>query len=86
MNEYGISAGQCRPGPGGSSTMRGRLCRSLIVSLLLGVHPDPGFAQGPAYATSCPPPLKLAAGACVRSCPAGYADTGRTCVFQDMSH
>ena len=33
----------------------------------------------------CRPPLKFAAGACVAACPAGYEDTGRTCVFRNMS-
>lgn len=33
----------------------------------------------------CRPPLKFAAGACVAQCPAGYEDTGRTCVFRNMS-
>lgn len=34
---------------------------------------------------ACRPPLKFAAGACVRQCPAGYRDTGRTCRFRNMS-
>ncbi|GJD95208.1 hypothetical protein [Methylobacterium iners] len=33
---------------------------------------------------ACPPPLKFAAGACVRRCPAGYEDNGRTCRFRSM--
>ncbi|WP_246732841.1 hypothetical protein [Methylobacterium sp. BTF04] len=33
---------------------------------------------------ACRPPLKFAAGACVRRCPAGYRDTGRTCRFRSM--
>ncbi|KMO30499.1 hypothetical protein VQ02_27955 [Methylobacterium variabile] len=32
----------------------------------------------------CRPPLKFAAGACVRRCPAGYRDTGRYCRFRNM--
>jgi hypothetical protein len=27
----------------------------------------------------------VAAGACVRSCPAGYEDRGRECVFRSLS-
>ncbi len=34
---------------------------------------------------ACRPPLKFAAGACVRRCPAGYRDTGRYCRFRNMS-
>lgn len=34
------------------------------------------------FASSCRPPLKFAAGACVTSCPAGYEDRGRVCVFR----
>ncbi|MGU3361235.1 hypothetical protein ACLBWX_12960 [Methylobacterium sp. M6A4_1b] len=37
-------------------------------------------------ARACPPPLKFAAGACVRQCPAGYRDAGRTCRFKSMRH
>lgn len=36
------------------------------------------------FARSCRPPLKYAAGACVRRCPAGYEDMGRTCRFRSM--
>lgn len=54
---------------------------------------DSGAMAGPALsyefqqrggARACPPPLKFAAGACVRQCPAGYRDTGRTCRFKSM--
>ena len=37
------------------------------------------------YRYSCPAPLKFAAGACVKRCPAGYRDTGRYCRFKNMS-
>ncbi len=38
------------------------------------------------FGALCRPPLKFAAGACLRECPAGYRDTGRgTCSFQRMS-
>ncbi|WP_232632032.1 hypothetical protein [Methylobacterium sp. Leaf118] len=36
------------------------------------------------FRDACRPPLKYAAGACVRRCPAGYQDQGRTCRFRDM--
>ncbi len=35
--------------------------------------------------TFCRPPLKYAAGACVRRCPAGFRDTGRVCRFRTMN-
>lgn len=53
----------------------------------------PAAAQSPAkdflfqeqrFSRACPPPLKYAAGACVRRCPAGYEDNGRTCRFRSM--
>lgn len=36
------------------------------------------------FSRACPPPLKYAAGACVRRCPAGFEDNGRTCRFRSM--
>ena len=53
----------------------------------------PAAAQSPAkdflfqeqqFSRACRPPLKYAAGACVRRCPAGYEDMGRTCRFRSM--
>jgi hypothetical protein len=53
----------------------------------------PAVAQSPSksylfqeqrFGRACPPPLKFAAGACVRRCPAGYEDNGRTCRFRSM--
>lgn len=41
--------------------------------------------RGKRVKDACRPPLKFAAGACVRRCPAGYRDTGRTCRFRNMS-
>jgi hypothetical protein len=35
---------------------------------------------------SCPAGLKYAAGACVPTCPGGYADVGHECVFRNMNH
>ncbi|MGU3664743.1 hypothetical protein ACLBX9_11205 [Methylobacterium sp. A49B] len=56
------------------------VARILAVMALLGAAP----AQAQ-YATSCPPPRKLAAGACVAACPAGYEDQGRVCVYRNTS-
>ncbi|KQP73113.1 MULTISPECIES: hypothetical protein [unclassified Methylobacterium] len=53
----------------------------------------PAMAQSPAkdylfqeqrFSRACRPPLKYAAGACVRRCPAGYEDMGRTCRQRSM--
>ncbi|WP_082476027.1 hypothetical protein [Methylobacterium sp. Leaf99] len=53
----------------------------------------PAAAQSPAkdflfqeqrFSRACRPPLKYAAGACVRRCPAGYEDMGRTCRQRSM--
>lgn len=53
----------------------------------------PAAAQSPAksylfqeqqFSRACRPPLKFAAGACVRRCPAGYEDNGRYCRFRSM--
>jgi hypothetical protein len=52
-------------------------------TMLLGLASEQAAAQ---WASSCPPPLKLAAGACVASCPGGYEDRGRVCVFRSYSH
>lgn len=60
--------------------------RLLLVLGMLAAYPGAAIPQASSWSMSCPPPLKLAAGACVHSCPAGYADAGRTCEFQDMSH
>ena len=60
--------------------MPGRLRCVLLVSALTAADPGTVLAQ----AASCPPPLKLAAGACVRACPAGYEDRGRECVFRSL--
>ncbi|KMO20972.1 hypothetical protein [Methylobacterium platani] len=45
----------------------------------------PPASRAQQAAEYCRPPLKFAAGACVAQCPAGYEDTGRTCVFRNMS-
>lgn len=36
------------------------------------------------FRNACPPPLKYAAGACLRRCPAGYEALGRYCRFRSM--
>lgn len=36
------------------------------------------------FRNACRPPLKYAAGACVRRCPAGYEALGRYCRFRSM--
>ena len=51
-------------------------------SLAVAATAVPAAAQ---YAASCPPPQKLAAGACVTVCPAGYEDRGRECMFRSLS-
>ncbi|GGC52573.1 hypothetical protein GCM10010994_09560 [Chelatococcus reniformis] len=46
-----------------------------------------GLTGGAAYAqlsSNCPSGLKFAAGACVQSCPAGYEDRGRVCVYRSL--
>lgn len=63
---------------------------SLIAALLAvgGFLPQAASAQSPAqsfvygqkrFGALCRPPLKYAAGACVRRCPAGYRSEGRYC-------
>ena len=53
---------------------------------------DPADAANPDYresqqlAASCSPELKYADGACVPTCPSGYADRGRVCVFRNEDH
>lgn len=55
---------------------------AMLVALALLRPPALRAQQEDGY---CRPPLKFAAGACVAQCPAGYEDTGRTCVFRNMS-
>jgi hypothetical protein len=66
------------------------------VSLLLvamALPPLPAAAQSPAqsfvyrekrFRNACRPPLKFAAGACVRHCPAGYQNMGGYCRYQSQ--
>ena len=60
----------------------------LIVSTLLVGLSGPAAAQSPAksyeyrqqrFRHACRPPLKFAAGTCVRYCPAGYRNNGGYC-------
>ena len=46
---------------------------------------NPDAREAERLAASCAPELKYAAGACVSSCPSGFADTGRICVFENES-
>ena len=55
---------------------------SVCLAALALLGTAPAQAQ---YATTCPPPKKLAAGACVSACPAGYEDQGRVCVYRNTS-
>ncbi|MGV7031617.1 hypothetical protein [Methylobacterium symbioticum] len=64
----------------------------LAVAGLSCATPLPAAAESPAQAyqygrqfrNACRPPLKYAAGACVRRCPAGFQDNGRTCRYRTM--
>lgn len=70
--------------------------RRLLLAVLALAAPlaatAPAAAQSPAQdgvygrQTSglCRPPLKFAAGACVRRCPAGYQDMGRRCRLRNQ--
>ncbi|MCJ2011353.1 hypothetical protein [Methylobacterium sp. J-076] len=68
---------------------------SLVAALILvgGALPEPAAAQSPAQSfvyrqkqvrSRCRPPLKFAAGACVRRCPAGYRDDGAYCRYSNQ--
>jgi hypothetical protein len=59
-----------------------------LVAAALSILPEPATAQSPAQSfayrqqrfwNACRPPLKFAAGACVRHCPAGYRNDGGYC-------
>ncbi|SDN09214.1 hypothetical protein SAMN05216360_105350 [Methylobacterium phyllostachyos] len=56
--------------------------------LAVAIPPLPALAQSPAqsfvyrqkrFRHACRPPLKFAAGTCVRHCPAGYRNNGGYC-------
>ncbi|TGE00547.1 hypothetical protein [Methylobacterium nonmethylotrophicum] len=54
-------------------------------ALVLAALLRPPATQAQEEEAYCRPPLKFAAGACVASCPAGYEDRGRTCVYRSLS-
>ena len=66
----------------------------LVVAAALSASTSrPARAQSPSkdflfqeqrFSRACKSPLKYAAGACVRRCPAGYEDMGRTCRQRGM--
>jgi len=66
-------------GIGRTSANLAIMAKVLILPLLAAV---PAEAQ---VAGACPPPKKLAAGACVTACPGGYEDRGRDCVYRNQS-
>lgn len=74
---------RCLEGIGRASASPAIMAKALIALLIL-----PLLAAGPAQAQvagACPPPKKLAAGACVTACPGGYEDRGRDCVYRNQS-
>ncbi|EIZ83523.1 MULTISPECIES: hypothetical protein [Methylobacterium] len=74
---------RCLEGIGRASANPAIMAKALIALLIL-----PLLAAGPAQAQvagACPPPKKLAAGACVTACPGGYEDRGRDCVYRNQS-
>lgn len=51
--------------------------------IALAQNPDQSFVyRQQRFRNACPPPLKFAAGACVRRCPAGYRNNGGYCRMQ----
>jgi len=70
-----------------------RIATTVILTLALALPGSPAFAQSPAqsfvygqrqFRHACRPPLKFAAGACVRRCPAGYQDMGGYCRLRNQ--
>lgn len=64
------------------------LLSAAVMAAALSAIPEPAAAQSPAqsfvyrqqrFRHACRPPLKFAAGACVRHCPAGYRNEGGYC-------
>ncbi|MDP4004862.1 hypothetical protein [Methylobacterium sp. NEAU K] len=67
-----------------------RLATTTLLLFAVALPVIPVAAQSPAqsflygekrFRHACQPPLKFAAGACVRHCPAGYRNTGGYCRF-----
>lgn len=70
-----------------------RLAGSAFLMLTLAVPAVPAVAQSPAqsyvyqqkrFQNACRPPLKFAAGACVRRCPAGYQNNRGYCRLRNQ--
>ncbi|GJE53136.1 hypothetical protein GOFOIKOB_6212 [Methylobacterium tardum] len=66
---------------------------TVVLSLAVALPALPAAAQSPAqsfvygqkrFRHACRPPLKFAAGACVRRCPGGYQDLGSYCRFRNQ--
>jgi hypothetical protein len=74
--------GDLRSSPTPRSCIMNRSMRIACLAMLAGTCLA---GEVRAQAASCPPPLKLAAGACVKSCPGGYEDRGSECVYRNLS-
>jgi hypothetical protein len=70
-----------------------RLAATATLLLAVALPPLPALAQSPAqsfvygqkrFRHACRPPLKFAAGACVRRCMAGYQDMGGYCRLRNQ--
>lgn len=70
-----------------------RALATATILLAVAIPPLPALAQSPAqsfvyrqkrFRHACRPPLKFAAGTCVRHCPAGYRNTGGYCRLQSQ--
>ncbi|GAN51862.1 hypothetical protein ACXR8U_12165 [Methylobacterium radiotolerans] len=70
-----------------------RLFATASLLLAVALSPLPAFAQSPAqsfvygqkrFRHACRPPLKYAAGTCVRRCPAGYQNMGGYCRLRNQ--
>jgi hypothetical protein len=70
-----------------------RFLVTTVLTLGVAVPLSPALAQSPAqsfvygqkrFRHFCRPPLKYAAGACVRRCPAGYRTMGGYCRLQNQ--
>src|SRR3954447_14090065 len=74
------------------TTMRRAALLAVALATATPALADPADAANPDYrasqqlAASCPPELKYADGTCVSTCPSGYADRGRVCVFRNEDH
>lgn len=70
-----------------------RLLATASLLLAVALPPLPAFARSPAqsfvygqkrFRHACRPPLKYAAGTCVRRCPAGYQNMGGYCRLRNQ--